>query len=133
MRKMAKRYRIRQFKNTAYHPQSNGFLGRSHRVFKEYLQQFIENNSEWDDWIELAMFSYNTSVHEGTKCTPYKLVFGKLARLPSGDPLPGHEKMETYGMYMTKLITKLHEMREIARQNLIAAKKKIKRILRQEN
>ena len=68
------------------------------------------------------MFSYNTSVHEGTKCTPYELVFGKLARLPSGDPLPEHETMETYDMYMTKLITKLHEMHGIARQNLIAAK-----------
>ena len=27
------------------------------------------------------MFSYNTSVHEGTKCTPYKLVFGELGKV----------------------------------------------------
>ena len=72
------------------------------------------------------MFSYNTSVHEGTNFTPYELVFGKLARLPSSDPLPEHEKMETYDMYMTKLITKLHEMRGIARQNLIPAEEKSK-------
>ena len=32
----------------------------------------------------------------------------------------------TYDMYMTKLITKLHEMRGIARQNLIAANEKSK-------
>ena len=68
------------------------------------------------------MFPNKTSVHEGTKCTPHELVFGKLARLPSGDPLPEHEKIETYDMYLTKLITKLHEMRGTARQNLIAAK-----------
>ena len=86
-------------------------------VHNEYLKQFIENIAEWEDWIELAMFSYNTSVHEGTKCTPYELVFGKLARLPSNDPVPELKKMETYDMYMTKLITKLHEMRAIARQN----------------
>ena len=114
MRKMEKRFRIRQFKTTAYHPQSNGSLERSHHVLKEYLQQFFENNAEWDDWIELAMFLYNTRVHEETKCTPYELVFGKLASLPSGDPLPGHEKMETYNMYVTKLIAKLHEMCKIA-------------------
>ena len=59
MRKIAKRFRIRQFKTTAYHPQSN----RSLEVLKEYRKQFIENNAEWNDWIELAMFSYNTSVH----------------------------------------------------------------------
>ena len=104
---------------TAYHALSNGSLERSYHVLKEYLKQFIENNAEWDDWIEIAMFSYNTSVHEGTKYTPYELVFGKLARLPSSDPLPEHEKMETYDMCMTKLITKLYEMRGIATQNLI--------------
>ena len=64
MRKMGKRFRIRQFRTTAYHPQSNGSLKRSHHVLKEYLEQFIEENTEWDGWIELAMFSYNTSVHE---------------------------------------------------------------------
>ena len=57
MRKMVKRFRIRQCKTTAYHPQSNGSLVRSHHVLKEYLKQLIEQNTEWDDWIELAMFS----------------------------------------------------------------------------
>ena len=46
MRKMAKRFRIRQFKTTAYRPQSNGSLERSHHVLKEYLKQFIENNAK---------------------------------------------------------------------------------------
>ena len=123
---MAKRFRIRQFKTTAYHSQSNGSLERSHHLLKEYLKQFIEKNTEFDDWIELALFSYNTSVHEGTKCTPYELVLGKLARLPSNITPPEHEQLETYDMYMTKLITKLHQMHSIARDNLIAAKEKSK-------
>ena len=123
---MAKRFRIRQFKTTAYHPQSNGSLERSHHALKEYLKQFIGNNAKWDDWIELAMFSYNISVHEGMKCTPHELGFGKLAQLPSADPLPEHEKIETYDIFLTKLVTKLHEMRGIARQNLIAPKEKSK-------
>ena len=45
MRKMAKRFRIRQFKSTAYHPQSNGSLERSHYVLKGYLKQFIDSCS----------------------------------------------------------------------------------------
>ena len=98
MRKMAKQFRIRQFRTTAYHPQSNGSLERSHHVLKEYLKKFIKNNAEWGDWIQFAMFLYNTSVHEGTKCTPYELVFRKLARLPSSVPPPEDEKLETYDM-----------------------------------
>ena len=126
MWKMAKRFRIRQFKTTAYHLNSNWSLERSHHIFQEYLKQFIENNAKWDDWIKLTMFLYNTSVHEGIQWTPYELVFGKLALLSSNDPLPEHEEVDTYNMYMIKLITKLHEMRGIVRQNLIAAKEKSK-------
>lgn len=39
--------------------------------------------NDWDAWLNPAMFSYNTSVHEGTKHTLYESVFAKLARLPS--------------------------------------------------
>ena len=79
-KRLAKRFRIKQFCTTAFHPQSNGSLERSHHVLGEYLKQFVAKNSEWDDWIELAMFSYDTSVHEATKCTPYELIFGKHKR-----------------------------------------------------
>ena len=49
------------------------------------MKQFVSKNSEWDDYIELATFPYNTSIHEGTRCAPYELVFGKLARQPSSE------------------------------------------------
>ena len=39
------------------------------------------------------MFLYNTSVQEGIKCSPYELVFGKLAREPSSEPLSQNEKL----------------------------------------
>ena len=102
---MAKRFRIKQFRTTAFHPQSNGSLERSHHVLGEYLKQFAAKNSEWDDWLELAMFCYNTSVHEGTKCTPYELVVGKLAREPSSEPLSQQEKLQTYDDYLINFVT----------------------------
>ena len=64
---MAKRFRIKQFRTTAFHPQSKESLERSLHVLGEYLKRFVAIDSEWDDWLELAMLSYNTSVHEGTK------------------------------------------------------------------
>ena len=85
----------------------------------EYLKQFVAKNSEWDDWLELAMFLYNTSVHEGTKCTPYELVFVKLAREPSSEPLSRQEKLQTYDDYLINFVTQLHEMRTQARENLL--------------
>ena len=70
------------------------------------------------------MFSYNTRVHEARKCTPYELVFGKLALEPSSEPLSKNEKLQTYDDYLINFVTKLHEMRTQARENLIKAKEK---------
>ena len=116
---------MKQFCTTAFDPQSNGSLERSHHVLGEYLKQFVAENSEWDDWLELAMFSYNTSVHDGTKCTSYELVFGKLAREPSSEPL-SQEKLQTYDDYLINFVTQLNEMRTQARENLIYAQEKSK-------
>ena len=46
MKRLAKRFRIRQFKTTAFHPQSNGSIERSHHVLGEYLKQFVSKNAE---------------------------------------------------------------------------------------
>ena len=72
------------------------------------------------------MFWYNTSVHEATKCTPYELVFGKLAREPSSESLSQNEKLQTYDDYLINLVTQLHGMRTQGRENLIKAKEKSK-------
>jgi transposase InsO family protein len=81
MTNIARKFKIKHFKTTAYHPQSNGSVERSHHVIWEYLKQFT-NKYDWDKYLAFAAFSYNTSVHEGTRYTPYQLIFGKLARTP---------------------------------------------------
>jgi len=87
MRKVAKIFRIRKFRTTAFHPQSNGLLERSHHALGEYLKQYANEQKQWDRWIGLAMLNYNTCIYEATRHTPYELVFGKIARIPSNEPL----------------------------------------------
>ena len=103
LKRLAKRFRIKQFRTTAFHPQANGSLERSHHVLEEY-----------------------TSVHEGTKCTPYELVFGELAREPFSESLSQQEKLQTYDDYLINFVTQLYEMRTQARENLISAKENSK-------
>ena len=83
-------------------------MERLHHVLGEYPKQFVAKRTEWDDWLGLAMFSYNTSVHEGAKCTPYELVCGKLAREPSSEPLAQQEKLQKYDDYSINFVTQLH-------------------------
>jgi hypothetical protein len=126
IRNLTKKFNIQHYKTTAYHPQSNASLERSHHVLMEYLRTQVEEEENWDNYIALAMFSYNTSVHEGTQYTPFELIFGKIARLPSAYiPIDGNLEL-TYQEYLTDLFDKIRDLQEIARHNLIRAKQRSK-------
>ena len=122
MKQVAKRFKIKTIRTTAYHPQSNGSLERSHLVLAEYLKQYTTKDEDWDQWLELACFSYNTSVHESSKYTPFELIFGRTAITPSAQPPSEQDKLPTYQNYMTDLISRLVEIRKLAHDNLLAAK-----------
>ena len=125
MKNIARRFRIRHFKTSAYRPQANGSVERSHQVLWEYLKQFVVNN-DWDEHLRLATFSYNTSVHEGTKYTPHELVFGRVARVPTANPPMDEEQNESYSEYLSNLYNRLRDVQECAKENLIASKKRSK-------
>lgn len=71
MKTITRKFRIMQFRTTAFHPQSNGSLERSHHVLVEYLKCFVNSEDNWDELMERASFSYNTAVHEGTGYTSH--------------------------------------------------------------
>ncbi|KAL7287676.1 hypothetical protein TKK_0018073 [Trichogramma kaykai] len=127
MRRVAARLKIKQVRTTAFHPQSNGSLERSHHVLTEYLKIYASSDQQWDSWVELATFNYNTNVQESTKLTPYEIVFGKLARIPSSEPLREADKLPTYGDYIINLVTKLISVRKLAYDNLVESKIKSKK------
>jgi len=127
IRNLTKKFNIKHFKTTAYHPQSNGSLERSHHVLTEYLKTQINKDEEWDEHIPLAMFSYNTSVHESTSYSPYELVFGKIPRTPSAYPPTEEETDVTYQQYLTNLFNKIQDTQEDAKKHLILSKERSKR------
>lgn len=122
MKCVAKRFKVKNIRTTAYHPESNGSLERWHATLVEYLKQYTCQDEEWDLWLDLACFSFNTSVSESSKYTPFELVFGKLAPTPSERPLSEQEKLPTYKGYMTDLVRRLTETRKLAHDNLLEAK-----------
>ena len=126
MKKVAKRFRIKQYTTSAYHSQSNGSIERSHHVLSEYLKLYIENSRNWDEWVELAILSYNTSVHEGTKFSPHELVFGHLAREPTSEMIIEENMEPTYVEYLRDLFDKINTVQQMARENLMKSKLKSK-------
>jgi len=81
---VCKLLKINKVQTTAYHPESNGALERSHRTLTEYLRHYINaDQTDWDEWLPYAIFTYNTTPHTATGYTPFELVYGHQATLPS--------------------------------------------------
>ena len=123
---LCKLLKIKKIQTSAYHPQSNGALERSHQTLKDYLKHFInKSQSDWDQWIHLATFSYNTTPHTSSGFSPYELVFGYKAIIPSSfkeDPKFSY----SFDDYVQDLKTKLQSSWKFAKEKLIGSKEKSK-------
>ena len=73
------------------------------------------------------MLNYNTCVSESAKHTSYEVCFGKLARLPSSDPLRESVLLPTYKGYLIDLVTRLSVIRTLDYDNVIDSKLKSKK------
>lgn len=126
VKQVAKVLKLKHSIATAYHPETNGALERSHSTLKDYLKHYITPQQyDWDEYISIAMFCYNTHVHTSTKFMPYELVFGIKPKIPNSFTNTPEFKY-TYDAYHNQLQHRLQKSHEIARKNLVEMKEKIK-------
>lgn len=119
--------KIEKFHTTAYHPQADGALERSHRTLAEYLRHYVDQNvQDWDDYVPYAMFVYNTTPHTTTNRQPYELLYGKPAEVPHS--LTRTEEVRyNYDDYSADLKQKLQRAHDTARKTIIEKKEKSKK------
>jgi hypothetical protein len=122
---MCKFLDIEKAKTTPWHPQTNGFLERSHKTLKTYLRSFVDKDVNWDRLLAYAMFCYNTTVHTSTAYTPYELVFGRKPNIPSSfqrEP----EVQYNYDNYISDLKRMMQEAHKVTHANLMKKKERNK-------
>ena len=81
---------------------------------------------EWDVVLSEFMFAYNTSVHSTTGFTPYFLMFGAEARIPSEISVGLPEMERTPAGYAFERYQKLGVPYEAARESAYATSKRAK-------
>ena len=63
-RNTCKILKIKKFQSTAFHPECQGIIERSHRVLAKYLRHYVsEDQTNWDSWVPFATYVYNTTQH----------------------------------------------------------------------
>lgn len=119
--------KINKLQTIAYHPESKDALERSHRTLAEYLRHYINaDQTDWDEWIPYAMFTYNTTPHTATEYTPFELVYGHQAEMPTALMKPP-KPMYNYDDYAQELKERLRATNRIARENIKDEKIKSKK------
>ncbi len=75
---------IRHTKTSPAHPQCNAQVEVFNKMVKKLLQSFVDDTTlNWETILPALAISYNTSYHSTIHTTPFELLFGEKARLPS--------------------------------------------------
>ena len=121
---------IHKSRTSAYHPQCDGLVERQNRTLQDMLTAYVsQHQHDWDRWVDLVAYAYNTSIHASTGYSPYQMVFGRLARTPLeidlGLPLtnPGSQHE-----YSESVRSKLKTITELARRQLESSRANQRRV-----
>ena len=72
---------IKQFKSSAYHPESQGALERFHQTLKNMMRMYCQDTiKDSDEGIHLLVFAARDAVQEYLGFSPFELVFGHTVR-----------------------------------------------------
>ena len=115
---------------TAYHPQTDGLVEKFHRTLSDMLAKTVEEGGrDWDTRLPYVLFAYRTSMQESTKESPFFLLYGRDAQLPTEAALSPPEDSEFVDLddYRAEVAQKLSHAWEMARSNVTRAQKQQKK------
>jgi hypothetical protein len=63
---------------STYHPQTDGQTEVVNKCLETYLRCFTsDRKTQWDQWLPLVEWWYNTSYHVSTHMSPFEVVYGQ--------------------------------------------------------
>ncbi len=118
---LCKWYGITKSRTTPGHPQGNGQVERFNRTLHNLLRTLsVEKKKRWHEHIKEVVYAYNVTPHASTGMSPFYLMFGRDARMPSDIQL-GVEKTSEEEDWLSVHQTRLQKAFEQANQQLKTA------------
>jgi len=121
---------IKQYKSSAYHPESQGALERFHQTLKNMIRAYCtQYQSDWDQGIHLLLFAAREAVQESLGFSPFELVFGRTVRGPLKllkESWLADDPPDSLLDQVSSLRNRLMSATELAQQNLKNSQGKMK-------
>ena len=115
---------------TAYHPQTDGLVERFNRTLTDMLAKTVDKSGrDWDRHLPHMLFAYQVSPQESTRESPFFLLYGRDAQLPTEAALthPKTRYQVDLDDYKTELVGSLSQAWELARAQVKKAQQKQKK------
>ena len=122
---------IKQYRSSAYHPESQGALERFHQNLKNMIRSYcFDTEKDFDKGINFLLFAVRESVQESLGFSPSELVFGHTVRGPlkllKEKFLSQEDTPVSLLQYVSDFRSKLLTACEAAKSNLKKAQGKMK-------
>ena len=121
---------MKKVNTTAYHPQADGLVENFNRSLQAMVAKSVDTfGTDWDEYLPHLLFAYRTRPHDSTGESPFFLLYGRDARLPtelalSAKCMPYQVDLDDY---RTELVHSLSETWRIARESVAKALKRQKK------
>ena len=133
IREICDKFTIKKQRTSGYHREGNGFAERNictiRELFRSLLLDFEVPQNQWNEILPGIIFALNTSISSATKCTPYKVLYGRLAILPidiilgtnsnSINTSTPQEYLKDLGIQLRDILLKVNDNLKISRQRMI--------------
>ena len=130
MQEICKLMGTEKVNTSSYHPQTDGLVERFNRTLTAMLAKTVEKDGrDWDHRLPYVLFAYRTSLQESTRESPFHLLYGRDARLPTEAALSHPRTCYQVDLddYKVDLVANLSDAWELARKNVQRAQKQQKR------
>lgn len=110
---ICQRLGIKKVNTSVEHPRSDGLVERINRTMKKALSIYCEKDPKnWDMYLPYLTFAINTSKQDSTGYSPFEVMFGRKAKLPSLQEIPDFKiqshTAKTWMAYLNHYILLLH-------------------------
>lgn len=122
---ITKMFGFRHTTTSSYRPQANGQIELENKTLASILACYVnKQGSNWQDYLPLAVFCYNSSVHATTKITPFEVLRLRRASLPTDVRLQtlAQSIYKTPDAYVADIHRAVSEVWQVVYQRLLNAK-----------
>ena len=120
---------MKKINTTAYHPQTDGLVENFNKTLRAMLAKHSKwFGMDWDKHLQRLLFAYRTKPHDSTGESPFYLLYGRDARLPTESTLQSTPSLHMLDAadYRTELVVGLTAAWDIARTSIAKAQSKLK-------